>query len=66
MIESRLTLVAAVAVAAVALALGLAQIGGRSTALKRSPRPIVASIPHGTTPAAAARGLSRWLRSHSR
>jgi serine/threonine-protein kinase len=59
--------VAAMVLAALGLALGLSNIGGRHSAVRNQQRtsPLVPTIARGAGPADEARNLSRWLRSHS-
>jgi hypothetical protein len=60
---------AAAVVVAVALALGLARLGGGGSSHGGSsppPTQRIRSVPQGATPAQAARNLSRWLRTNAR
>jgi hypothetical protein len=60
-----LWIVGAVAVATVAVILGLLSLGGGGSSNK--PQPVRIQAPaRGATPAAEARNLSAWLRAHSR
>jgi eukaryotic-like serine/threonine-protein kinase len=56
----------AVAFLAVALTLGLTQIGGSGSSPPEPAAPRVQPIPPGATPADEARNLSRWLRANAR
>ena len=59
---------AAVVVAALGLALGLSNIGGGGSAVRKPERTstLVPTVQRGARPADEAQNLSRWLRSHSR
>ena len=63
-----LWIAAAALVAAIGLALGLANLGGGGGSSSQPPRtaPTVAGVPPGATAADEARNLAHWLRSHSR
>ena len=65
-----LWIAAAAVVAAIGLALGLANLGRRGSPTASRARtttaPRVAVVPRGATAAAEARNLAAWLRSHSR
>lgn len=56
----------AVAFLAVALTLGLTQIGGSDSSPPAPTVPRVQPVPPGATPADEARNLSRWLRANAR
>jgi serine/threonine-protein kinase len=65
--RGRLWLAGAIVVAAVAIALGLARLGGDGGATSAPPPPVHVSPPaRGATAAEQARNLARWLRTHSR
>ncbi|MBW8742452.1 MAG: serine/threonine protein kinase [Acidobacteria bacterium] len=57
---------AAAAIAAVAGALGLSHVGGGGGVTSSPQGPAVRPVAPGSTPAADARNLTRWLRQHSR
>jgi eukaryotic-like serine/threonine-protein kinase len=59
---------AAVVVAALGLALGLSNIGGGGSAVRKPERTptLVPTVQRGAGPEDEAQNLSRWLRSHSR
>jgi serine/threonine-protein kinase len=59
-------LVAAVVVAAVAVALGLAKLGDRGSHRTPPPTPRVTPPAQASTAEQQARNLARWLRAHSR
>jgi eukaryotic-like serine/threonine-protein kinase len=61
-------IVAAVVLSAVGLALGLSNIGGGGSAVRKpaSTSGLVPTIQRGANPADEAQNLSRWIRSHSR
>jgi serine/threonine-protein kinase len=63
-----LWIAAAAVVAAIGLALGLANLGGGGSSSQppKRPAPRVTGVPRGTTAADEARNLAAWLRSHSR
>ena len=62
-----LWIAAALAVAVIGAALGLARIGGTTSSTKRTTTvPRVTPVPRGATATDEARNLSAWLRSHSR
>src|SRR5439155_21171160 len=61
----RIWFAGAVVAIVIALALGLAHIGGGGSSTTK-PRPVQVVPPAGgATPADEARNLSRWIRSHS-
>lgn len=65
--RARLWLVAALVVAALAIALGLARLGDDGDRASTPPAPARVSPPaRGATAAQQARNLARWLRTHSR
>jgi eukaryotic-like serine/threonine-protein kinase len=61
----RWVVLALAAVAVAALVVGLRGRGGAPPAPRVVPA-VVAPVPHGSTPAADARNLARWLRAHAR
>ena len=61
-----LWLAGAIVVAAVAIALGLARLGGTGNGSPPSPPPRVSPPARGATATQQARNLARWLRAHSR
>jgi serine/threonine protein kinase len=61
-----LWLAGAIVVAAVAIALGLARLGGTGKGSPASPPPRVSPPARGATATQQARNLARWLRAHSR
>ena len=65
--RGRLWLAAALVVTALAIALGLARLGGDGGSSSPPPAPARVSPPaRGATAAQQARNLARWLRTHSR
>jgi eukaryotic-like serine/threonine-protein kinase len=65
--RARLWLVGALVVTALAIALGLARLGGDGGSASPPPAPArVSPPPRGATAAQQARNLARWLRTHSR
>lgn len=65
--HGRLLLAGAIVVAALAIALGLAKLGGDGSGASTPPPPAHVSPPvRGATAAQQARNLARWLRTHSR
>jgi serine/threonine protein kinase len=65
--RARVWLVAVLVVTALAIALGLARLGGDGGSASTPPAPARVSPPaRGATAAQQARNLARWLRTHSR
>jgi hypothetical protein len=64
--RARIWLVGAVLAAALAIALGLAQLGGDGGGSQPPAPTRVAPPARGATAADQARNLARWLRAHSR